>query len=639
MIRYFCDRIAVMHRGKIVETGETERSAPTPQHPYTRSLLSAVPVADPRRGADMSASATAGRGRAMPRPEPSGLEESRLMKITDVKTYLIQVGARPTVPGTAAPGVDAEADFRGSRNWLFVKVFTDEGITGVGECSGWPRVIETAVQDYRRILIGEDPRDIDRLWHRMFVALDGPRRARHRRRRRADRHRDGALGHQGQGARPAGLEPARRPLPRPHPGLRPRQDAASGARELMARGYKAMKVGFTGAVDIDRVAAVREAVGPDVDVMVDAHGPSWMTTQDAIVVGRALEPLDLLFYEDPVAPENLDALARVRDAVDIPLAAGERVSTIWGIRPYIERDLVDVIQPDTGRAGGITQMRKMAAMAEAHYITMAPHSGSLGPVAEFAALHVMATIPNALMLERIEFDWSGRYEVVTPGPQGRRRPPRRCRTRRASASTSSRRRSCDIRAGATSPTCRPTTAGPTSPAPSTRASTSRPASRRRTQAAAHDLKRTSPPSQREDLAMRITRLRSFMSRDANRPRVIVAIDTDEGITGWGECYNHGPDRALPPLLDYLFAQIEGEDPRRIEFLILKLLQQARFPPGALGLAAISAIDHCLWDISAKALGPAGLPAPRRRGARQGAGLRRRLHRARSGRGARPRRRR
>jgi galactonate dehydratase len=167
-------------------------------------------------------------------------------------------------------------------------------------------------------------------------------------------------------------------------------------------------------VELERVAAIREAVGPDTDVMVDAHGPSWMTTKDAILVGRALEPLDLLFYEDPVAPENLDALERIRDAVDVPLAAGERVSTIWGIRPYVERELVDVIQPDTGRAGGITQMRKMAAMAEAHYITMAPHSGSLGPVAEFAALHVMATIPNALMLERVEFDWSGRYEVVAP---------------------------------------------------------------------------------------------------------------------------------------------------------------------------------------------------------------------------------
>jgi galactonate dehydratase len=101
--------------------------------------------------------------------------------------------------------------------------------------------------------------------------------------------------------------------------------------------------------------------------------------------------------------------------------------------------------------------------------------------------------------------------------------------------------------------------------------------------------------------MRITGLRSFMSRDDKRPRVIVAMDTDEGITGWGECYNHGPDKALPPILDYFFEQIKGEDPRRIEFLMLKLQQQARFPGGAMHLAAFSAIDNCLWDISAKAV--------------------------------------
>jgi galactonate dehydratase len=102
--------------------------------------------------------------------------------------------------------------------------------------------------------------------------------------------------------------------------------------------------------------------------------------------------------------------------------------------------------------------------------------------------------------------------------------------------------------------------------------------------------------------MKIERLRAFMSRDKDRPRVLVAIDTNDGITGWGECYNHGPDKALPPILDYLSGFITGHDPRRIEYLILMLVQQSRFPPGALGLAAISAIDQCLWDISAKALG-------------------------------------
>jgi galactonate dehydratase len=102
--------------------------------------------------------------------------------------------------------------------------------------------------------------------------------------------------------------------------------------------------------------------------------------------------------------------------------------------------------------------------------------------------------------------------------------------------------------------------------------------------------------------MKIDRLRIFMTRDGGRPRVLVAIDTDAGITGWGECYNHGPDLALPPILDYLAEFLIGQDPRRIEHLVGLLVQQSRFPPGALGLAAISAIDHCLWDISAKALG-------------------------------------
>ncbi|HET6160084.1 MAG TPA: mandelate racemase/muconate lactonizing enzyme family protein [Dongiaceae bacterium] len=102
--------------------------------------------------------------------------------------------------------------------------------------------------------------------------------------------------------------------------------------------------------------------------------------------------------------------------------------------------------------------------------------------------------------------------------------------------------------------------------------------------------------------VKIDRLRTYMTRDKDRPRLLVAIDTDDGITGWGECYNHGPDRALVPMLEYLFTFLQGQDPRRIEFLIQYLLQQSRFPGGALTLAAISAIDHALWDISAKALG-------------------------------------
>lgn len=102
--------------------------------------------------------------------------------------------------------------------------------------------------------------------------------------------------------------------------------------------------------------------------------------------------------------------------------------------------------------------------------------------------------------------------------------------------------------------------------------------------------------------MKIDRMRVFVTRDKDRPRVIVALDTDDGLTGWGECYNHGPDLALPPVLDYLYGFLAGQDPTRVEYLYNLLLQQNRFPPGALGLSAISALDHCLWDLVAKAAG-------------------------------------
>ena len=102
--------------------------------------------------------------------------------------------------------------------------------------------------------------------------------------------------------------------------------------------------------------------------------------------------------------------------------------------------------------------------------------------------------------------------------------------------------------------------------------------------------------------MKIDRMRVFVTRDKDRPRVIVALDTDDGLTGWGECYNHGPDLALPPVLDYLYSFLAGQDPTRVEYLYNLLLQQNRCPPGALGLSAISALDHCLWDLAAKAAG-------------------------------------
>jgi galactonate dehydratase len=332
------------------------------------------------------------------------------MKITRVQTFLMQAGA----PDDRAWASDKKGVQNTSRNWLFVKVHTDEGLYGVGECSGWPRVIETAVNDLADVLIGEDPAHIEKLWQKMMVAQMG----------------HGMTGVVGAGAM-SGIDMALwdikgKALNTPVWNLLGGQlrdririyshaSAPEVALDLKQRGITAVKTG--GVRDpLQKVAAIREAVGNDVDLMVDLHGPPWMTPKDAIALGRALEPYHLLFLEDPIAPENLDGLARIGDAVAIPIAAGERMATIWGWRPMIEREIVDVIQPDTGRAGGISQMKKLAGMAEAHHIMMAPHSGSLGPVAEFAALHLLAAIPNTLMLERIENDWPGRNEVISAPP-------------------------------------------------------------------------------------------------------------------------------------------------------------------------------------------------------------------------------
>ncbi|MCB0113619.1 MAG: mandelate racemase/muconate lactonizing enzyme family protein [Caldilineaceae bacterium] len=325
------------------------------------------------------------------------------MKITEIKTYLMHAGTGDALAGGWA-----------KRNWLFVKIFTDEGIYGVGEASGWPRVVETAIHDLTPILIGEDPMNIERIWQKMFIAMMG----------------HGMTGIVGGGAT-TGIEMALWDIKGKALGVPVwnllggkirdtiRMYAHAGnaetALKMVERGYTGVKAGGV-KNPLQRVKEIREAVGPDVDVMVDVHGPPWLTTADAITLGKALEEFNLLFYEDPVAPESIESIARVRRHVDIPLAAGERHAHIYGLRELIERELVDVVQPDTGRAGGLLQMKKQAAMAEAHGIGYAPHDGSLGPVAEMAAVHLLATLPNFLILEHREDDVPQRYEVMEPQP-------------------------------------------------------------------------------------------------------------------------------------------------------------------------------------------------------------------------------
>lgn len=328
------------------------------------------------------------------------------MKIIQVRCHLMQAGP-PAHTGWTATGTTALA---GHRNWLFVTVHTDTGLVGTGEGSGWPPVVAQAVANLKHLRIGENPSDIERLGQKLRVAMMG----------------HGQTGTVGSGALAAidialwdlkgqslgtSVADLLGGLTRPQVPYYVHAADVSTARAAVEAGVSAVKVGGLAAI-VERTHAIRDAVGPDIDVMVDLHGPPWLGAADAVAIGRALEPLNLLFLEDPVAPDNLDGWRRVRDQVALPLAAGERLATLADMRQFIDERLLDVLQPDTGRFGGLTQMRKLAGLAEAHGLTIAPHSGSLGPVAEFAAVHLLAAIPNALMLERMEPDWAGRPHAI-----------------------------------------------------------------------------------------------------------------------------------------------------------------------------------------------------------------------------------
>ena len=237
------------------------------------------------------------------------------MKITDIKTFLVDA---------SAPNAWA------TRNWLFVKVETDEGIYGLGEASGWPRVIQTAITDLTPMLIGEDPRRIERLWQKMFIGMMG----------------HGMTGIVGAGAM-TGIEIALWDILGKSLGV-PVCDLLGGrvrdtirvyahastverAEELVGQGYTALKVGER-AHPVQTVRNLRHALGDEIDLCIDVHGPPWYSVPDAIRIAQELEEYDLLFYEDPVPPENIDALAKVAAAINVPLAAGERSGTIYQFR-------------------------------------------------------------------------------------------------------------------------------------------------------------------------------------------------------------------------------------------------------------------------------------------------------------------
>jgi galactonate dehydratase len=195
---------------------------------------------------------------------------------------------------------------------------------------------------------------------------------------------------------------------------------AGFAKKAVARGVQALKwdpfgksylsmepADFHRAVDC--VAAVREAVGPDVDILIEGHGRFDITT--AVRIAQAIESYHPLFFEEPVPPDNFEALAQVRKKSPVPIAAGERIYSLQTFADFLDKECVDIAQPDLSHCGGISGVRKIAALCEAKYIEFAPHN-PCGPVCNAAALQVAGCTTNFRILEITMTDVIWRSELT-----------------------------------------------------------------------------------------------------------------------------------------------------------------------------------------------------------------------------------
>ena len=162
----------------------------------------------------------------------------------------------------------------------------------------------------------------------------------------------------------------------------------------------------------DRVAAVRQAVGPNVDILVEAHAK--FDVMNAIQIGKRLEEYRPLFYEEPVSQERVSELLEVRNKVNIPIATGERLYTKFPFAEIVDRHAADVLQPDIANAGGITELKKIAIIAEAKHITMAPHN-VCSPVGAMAEMHLDASIINFEIQEYHAEFYTEHYFTVLDG--------------------------------------------------------------------------------------------------------------------------------------------------------------------------------------------------------------------------------
>ncbi|WP_274365006.1 galactonate dehydratase [Paenibacillus thermotolerans] len=297
--------------------------------------------------------------------------------------------------------------------WLFLKITTDEGLAGWGEpvVEGKAETVKTAVEELMDLLLGKDPLRIEDHWQVMY---------------RGSFYRGGPI----LMSAISGIDQALWDIKGKYyntpvyqllggacrdsmkvyswiGGDRP-SDVGLAALEKKTAGFTAVKMNATEEMQfidsfekidqvIQRVAAIREAVGNYFGIGVDFHGR--VHKPMAKVLAKELEPYRLLFIEEPVLPEHNEALREIAAHTTTPIATGERMYSRWDFKKLLHDGYVDIIQPDLSHAGGITECKKIASMAEAYDVALAPHC-PLGPIALAACLQVDATAYNAFIQEQ-----------------------------------------------------------------------------------------------------------------------------------------------------------------------------------------------------------------------------------------------
>ncbi|MDA0791314.1 MAG: galactonate dehydratase [Proteobacteria bacterium] len=316
------------------------------------------------------------------------------MKITSVKAIAASARFSPTA----------------TRNFVYVKIETDEGITGWGEATSGPLAVATMVDEFGKVIIGKDPMEIERHWQTLY-------------------HHFHVRGGVVQMSAISGIEIALWDIKGQALGA-PVYDLLGGkmrdriwtygrwdgptVEKSVENALNHIDMGLTAlkgdpfehrGIYIDRASedlalekmkAVREAVGDQVELLVEVHGR--LSPTDAIRVGNRMEEYRPFYFEEPVPPQNLDALKKVSDHVNIPIATGERMLTKYDFAELLPMHAVSLIQPDIMYAGGILETKKIAAMAEAYYVGIQPHN-CYGPFATLAALHLDACTPNFIIQE------------------------------------------------------------------------------------------------------------------------------------------------------------------------------------------------------------------------------------------------